>query len=89
LAESAPSFMAPEYREDSATVNRIFMIDLPRASACRRTESGCGFARCRAPTMRPTRCHLGGADGGVAPDIDEREVIASRRGRVVEGATDW
>jgi len=89
LGEPAPSFLAPEYREASATVNQIFMIDLP--TRARMSAGGKRLWVSRAAARRPEADALSFWWRGCrrCADIDEREVIASRRGRAVERATDW
>ena len=57
---------------------------------CRQAVNCCEeFARLSAPTMEADALSCGWRGCRRGADIDEREVIASRRGRAVERATDW
>ena len=57
---------------------------------CRQAVNCCEeFARLSAPTMEADALSCGWRGCRRGADIDEREVIASRRGRAVECATDW
>jgi len=85
----ARSFLAPEYREASAIVNQIVMIDLPTRARMSRAENRYGFARCSAPTIRPTRSHLGGADAGVAPTSTNGRSSPRVAVARLKRATDW
>ena len=56
---------------------------------CRQAVNGCEeFARLSAPTMEADALSCGWRACRRGADIAEREVIASRRGRVVARATD-
>jgi hypothetical protein len=82
------AFLGPEYREASATVNQIVMIDLPRASACRRTGKWLWVRTLQRADHQADALSCGWCGCRRCADIDEREVIASRRGRAGECATD-
>ena len=78
------SFLAPEYREASAIVNQFFMIDPPT-----RARMLAGGKRLWVRALQHVDHEADALSSGWrgcrrCADIDEREVIASRRGRAIE-----
>ena len=86
---SVHAALPPEYREASATVNQIFMIDLPTRARVLRAENGLWVRALQRADHQADALSSGWRGCRRCADIDEREVIASRRGRAGECATDW
>jgi hypothetical protein len=61
------SFLAPEYRESSATVNRIFMIDLPTRARMSAGGKRLWVRALQRAGYEADALSSGGADAGVAP----------------------
>lgn len=82
------SFLAPEYREASATVNQIFMIDLPTRARMSAGGKRLWVRALQRADHEADALSSGGADAGVSPTSQSGRSCLASWSQVPYGATD-